>query len=110
GARLDELVVYRNVDVEQLPQETVEAITEGRLDWIGLSSPSIARSLSALLPAAAREQLGKAVKLAAISPVTAEAARAEGFPIAAVASEFTWDGIFDAIMEAERRDPGPGLQ
>ncbi|QDU38809.1 Uroporphyrinogen-III C-methyltransferase [Maioricimonas rarisocia] len=108
GAHLDELVVYRNLDIEQLPEEAVEAITEGRLDWIGLSSPSIAHSLSGLLPATAREQLGTSVRLAAISPVTAEAAKEEGLPVAAVAAEFTWDGIFDAIVEAEREAPTGG--
>ncbi|MEW4528547.1 uroporphyrinogen-III C-methyltransferase [Maioricimonas sp. JC845] len=110
GAELDELVVYHNEDVTGLPEAVLESITAGQLDWIGLSSPSIARSLNALLPQAARAHLGTSVRLAAISPVTAEAAREVGLPVSAVATEFTWDGIFDAIIAEERTAPLTGAE
>lgn len=100
GAIVEEVAVYTNIDVESLPPDAIDSILTGRLDWIGLSSPSIARGLSALLPAAARERLGKSTRLAAISPVTAEAAQKAGLPIAAVAETYTWDGLLDAIVLA----------
>lgn len=102
GAQVEEVVVYRNLDVDALPAEALGLMERGELDWIGLSSPSIARQFAALLTPAAREQLGGNVRLAAISPVTAEAADDVGLPIATVADVYTWDGIFDAIVAAHR--------
>jgi len=81
----------------------VQLLEEGEIDWVGLSSPSIARGFAALLTPAARAQLGQKVRLAAISPVTAEAAADVGLPIAVVADVFTWDGIFEAIESAGGR-------
>lgn len=45
-AQLDELVVYQNVDVTALPAAVLTDIEQGKLHWIGLSSPSIARDLA----------------------------------------------------------------
>ncbi len=97
GATIDEVVVYQNLDVEYLPEEALRLIESGDLNWIGLSSPSIARGLVRLIPDSLRSRLGSSTKLAAISPVTAEAAREVGLPVATEATEFTWDGIFNAI-------------
>lgn len=97
GASVEELVVYRNLDVDQFPPETLSLIERGELDWIGLSSPSIARNLRRLLSPAALSQIGKTVKLASISPVTTAAAVEAGLPVACEASVYTWDGILSAI-------------
>lgn len=101
GAIVEEVVVYSHRDAEALPSSVVEAIENGRLDWVGLSSPAIARRLAALWPEAARGQLGSTVRLAAISPVTAEAALSAGLPVEVTATVHTWDGLFDAIVAAE---------
>lgn len=101
GAQVEELVVYRNEDVDTLSPAAIEQIEQGELDWIGLSSPSIARSLHERLPDSALAQIGNTVRLAAISPVTAAAAKEVGLPIAIEAKDYTWDGIFEAIIAAE---------
>ena len=97
GADLEEVVVYRNLDVERLDPQVVEAIVTGGVDWICLSSPSIARNLHRLLPAAARDQLGKSARIVSISPVTTAAAVEVGMLVAAEATSYTWDGILAAI-------------
>jgi uroporphyrinogen III methyltransferase/synthase len=97
GAQVEQVVVYQNVDVEALPEGALRRIEAGELDWIGLSSPSIARSLAKLLSPAARAQLGQRVRVAAISPVTAEEAASTGLPVAVTADVHTWDGLLDAI-------------
>ena len=101
GAQVNQIVVYRNDDLDALPTEVIEQIEQGKLDWIGLSSPSIARSLKNLLTSQALDQLGQTVHLASISPVTTAAATDAGLPIAAEAKVYTWNGIFDAIVAAE---------
>ncbi len=96
GGQLEEIVVYRNVDVAALPAEVESRLSAGRLDWIALSSPSIARGVARVL-AAHRGPLARRPRLAAISPVTAEAATDAGLTVDAVADEFTWDGLLAAI-------------
>jgi uroporphyrinogen III methyltransferase/synthase len=50
---------------------------------------------------AALDQLGRRTRLASISPVTTARAREIGLPIAAEATDYTWDGLLDAILRAE---------
>jgi len=50
---------------------------------------------------AARAQLGHKTRLASISPVTTARARELGLAIDAEATHYTWDGIIDAVMQAE---------
>ncbi|MGH7199793.1 MAG: uroporphyrinogen-III C-methyltransferase, partial [Planctomycetaceae bacterium] len=101
GTTVEQLVVYQNIDVESLSPSVHEMIRDGELDWIGLSSPSIARSLHRLLDDSAKGPLGRTTRLASISPVTTAAAVEAGLPISAEATEYTWDGIFEAILRAE---------
>jgi uroporphyrinogen III methyltransferase/synthase len=103
GADLEELVVYQNVDVEQFDAPTRELLESGELDWIGLSSPSIARALAKLLPITARSRLGQSLHLASISPITTAAATEAGLPISTEATEHTWEGILQSIIRAEGR-------
>ena len=102
GATVTELVVYQNVDAESFSDEALKALAQSQLNWIGLSSPSIARRIAELLPDTARDQLGKTLHIASISPVTSAAAKEVGLPVHAEANTYTWDGIFEAIMSAPR--------
>lgn len=97
GATLEQIVVYTNRDVTALPANELAMLERGDVDWIGLSSPSIARNLAKLLTPAARQHLGERTKLCAISPVTAEAAVAVGLPITVTATDYTWAGMFRAM-------------
>lgn len=99
GATFDSLMVYRHVDVDLFPEQILQQLDAGDLQWIALSSPTIARNMARIL----NEQQRRQTRFAAISPVTAEAAIAAGLPIAAVASEHTWPGIFNAIRSASGR-------
>jgi uroporphyrinogen III methyltransferase/synthase len=109
GAVLEQVVVYRHLDVNELPSDIRERLAAGELDWIALSSPSIARNWARLHARLGpdEQRAAQSVQLAAISPVTAEAARAAGLPVAVVAEEFTWAGLLTAI---ERAGMQPGLR
>ncbi|WP_437194337.1 uroporphyrinogen-III C-methyltransferase [Planctomicrobium sp. SH527] len=96
GARFESLVVYKHGDVDEFPREVVEQLDAGELNWIALSSPSIARNVARLL---SPEQITR-TRFAAISPVTEAAAAEVGLPVAVVAKVYTWDGIFEAIQSA----------
>jgi len=101
GARVEKLVVYQNRDVADVPPETRKFLEAGEVDWIALSSPSIARNLAGLIGSQALAHLDDRTRIAAISPVTAEAARDAGLPVHIEAEEFTWEGLFQAIIHAE---------
>ena len=102
---VDEAIVYHNedvttcppllADIRQRPNEAAADYGERRFDWLALSSPSIARSLSRWTTADALRDAG--IQLAALSPVTAAAAHECGLPIAVTATEFTWPGLLQAI-------------
>jgi uroporphyrinogen III methyltransferase/synthase len=110
GATVEQLAVYQNVDLPALPNDEHAQIERGEVEWIGLSSPSIARGLARLLSPTAKAQLGRLVRLASISPVTSAAARAAGLPIAAEARVYTWEGLFEAIVEAEAGVSGGNIR
>jgi len=97
GATVEELVVYQNVDTQMLSDDILNVIDNDQLDWIGLSSPSIARRVAELLPDNAGNQRGSTLRIATISPVTTAAAKAAGLAVHAEAITYTWDGIFEAI-------------
>lgn len=101
SAKVDKIVVYENHDVKEWDPENKNLLESGEIDWIGLSSPSIARHFSRLLTEKARKQIGTRTKLASISPVTTQAATEVGLQIDFEAEEYHWDGIFAAILQQE---------
>jgi uroporphyrinogen III methyltransferase/synthase len=97
-ADVEQVAVYRNADADSLPADVVERITTGAVDWITITSPAIVERLHALLPDDARHQVGRAVRLASLSPVTTAAAARLGWPVAAEASVYTWEGLVAALL------------
>lgn len=102
GARLEEIVVYQHRDVAAWPNDVNQRLIAGQLDWIGVSSPAIARNVARLVPEAARSLFGGQIRIASISPVTSAACLEVGLPISAEAAEHTWDGILSAIQRVEQ--------
>ncbi|QDU53210.1 uroporphyrinogen-III C-methyltransferase [Gimesia panareensis] len=100
SATVEKIVVYENHDVSAWDTESLKLLESGVIDWVGLSSPSIARNFSRLLTEAARQQLGRKTRLVSISPVTTQAASEAGLTVDAEAEEYHWDGIFAAIQRS----------
>ena len=97
GALFAQLVVYENRDVEEFSPAVERRLRTGTLDWIGLSSPSIARHFAKLLDSNRINANDLKTRIATISPVTSAAARQAGLTVAAEATVYTWDGILQAI-------------
>jgi len=100
-AEVEQVAAYRNADAESLPPAVLARIEEGTVDWITLTSSAIAERLHALLPGPARSRVGREIRLATISPVTTAAVARLGWPVAAEATAYTWDGVVAAIVAAE---------
>jgi uroporphyrinogen III methyltransferase / synthase len=96
--------VYHNADAESLPEEVVERILNGTVDWITLTSSAIAARLHALLPEMGRGRISREIRLASLSPVTSETVTRLGWSVAAEAAEFTWEGLVRALVDRISRD------
>lgn len=105
GSQVEQVVAYQSEDVAAADDAILEEIAAGRVDWITVTSSAIARSVVRLF--------GDAIataptppKLAAISPLTAEALLGEGAAAGCVAETYTSDGLIDAIVKARRGESG----
>jgi uroporphyrinogen III methyltransferase/synthase len=100
GAIVRQVVAYQNLDCPDWSPEIRRRIRARELDWIALSSPAIARRVASLIPPDERHVFGEGgIRIAAISPVTAEAAADSGLPVHAVARTYDWNGLFACIAE-----------
>ncbi len=104
GIHVEQLTVYDNRDVQTFSPEIIARLKNHSLDWIGLSSPSIARRFADLLQAAGISPNELQTKLVTISPVTSSAATDFGLKVSAEATTYTWAGMLDAIQEARSID------
>ena len=96
GATVEQIVVYSTGEVAQPRAEVLAAIADGRIDWVTVTSSSIARSLVALFGDALRRS-----RLASISPITSGVLRELGYEPAAEAREYTMQGLVAAIVAAK---------
>ena len=95
GGEVEQVVVYQSHDVQQVRPEIAEAMAAGRVDWTTATSSAIARSLLQLFG----DDLHQ-TKLAAISPLTASVLCDAGLQPAAVAAQYTAEGVVDALLHA----------
>lgn len=96
GAIVDEVIAYRTVEAPPASRDPLQAALHADLGAIAFASTSAVRGLLRLAPPVDRAR-ARSVPTFCIGPVTADAARALGFDVAAVAPEHTATGLADAI-------------
>jgi uroporphyrinogen III methyltransferase/synthase len=99
GADVDQVVVYSSVDVEEPDADVANRLASGRINWVTITSTSVARSLARLYGDALRS-----ARLASISPITSAALRELGHEPAVEASVHTASGVVDAVLSALNAD------
>ena len=92
---VEQVVVYESVDIPN-PDESVEQ-QWAAVDWVTVTSSAIARSLYRHWGDRLRD-----VKLVSISPITTQALKECGLAPTAEATEYTSDGVVDAILESQQ--------
>ncbi len=97
GATVFETTAYRSVDVKKPDSDVVRALRSGKIDFAIASSSASARSLVGMFGADAQK-----TKWIAISPLTANALRQQGLPVAGVARDSTARGLVEAIIQASK--------
>ena len=96
GADVEQIVVYSSDDVPQADPEIAAVLADGQIDWITVTSSAIARSLAGMFGDNSARS-----RLASISPITSGTLRQLGYPPSAEATDYTMDGIVEAIVSAE---------
>ncbi len=99
NADVEQAVVYRSIDVKTPNPDITDALRRKKVDWVVITSSSIAASTAKVLG----QDLNYA-KIVAISPLTSEVMRKLGFNVELEATEYTMEGIVDAITEYETRN------
>ena len=100
GNEVEQVVAYSSTDVEQADELVAAQVAEGSFDWITVTSSAIAKSLERLFGSALNR-----CKLASISPITSATLRELGFQPAVEATEYTTDGLVQAILRYEAAPP-----
>jgi uroporphyrinogen III methyltransferase / synthase len=118
GAQVVEVVAYRTVptDPEREGQPDVyRMLLEGRIDVVTFTSPSAVRNMVSVLGAEPAVDLLRKTIVAAIGPVTAEAATRSGIETSVVPDKYTVPALVNAIVRyveaqaarPDRRAPSP---
>ncbi|MGN7468411.1 uroporphyrinogen-III synthase [Brevibacillus sp. SAFN-007a] len=99
GLAVTEVDVYHTVIDGSLAPEAAKELQEGRMDVILFTSSStVTHFIQAMSPFASPGWLDR-VRIACIGPITAETARKNGLAVDVVASEYTVDGLLEALLE-----------
>jgi uroporphyrinogen-III synthase len=97
GANVTEVVAYRTAGPESFDRGLIEAIRAGQADAVTFFSPSAFREFQNLMGADVLAQWNSRVAFAAVGPVTAEAVRAAGLPVAVEAEEATTASLIEGL-------------
>jgi len=103
GGEAHEVPVYDTLPARPSP-EGLEALRRG-VDYLTFTSPSTVRNFVALTRQAGLDPLALPgnPQVVCIGPITAQAAREMGFPVAAVANPYTAEGLAEALVRLSRR-------
>ena len=99
GAMVTDVVAYCNVQPDELAGPVFEALLRGEADAVTFFSPSAFRHFAGLFGREPLRRLCSRVALAAVGPVTAEAIRQAGLPVAVEAPQATTGSLAAALEE-----------
>jgi len=95
GAGVDQIAVYRTVDVDEPNQDVADALKAEEVHWVTVTSSPTARSLVRLYG-----ELLRTARIVSISPLTSATLRDLGYPPAVEATPHTVEGIARALLDA----------
>jgi uroporphyrinogen III methyltransferase/synthase len=96
GAAVDQLSVYRTVDIEEPNQDVADALRAGEVGWITVTSSPTARSLVRLYGDALRS-----ARIVSVSPLTSATLHELGHSPDVEATPHTLDGMIEALLPSE---------
>jgi uroporphyrinogen III methyltransferase/synthase len=108
GADVVELPAYRTViAAEGSGQDVYRMLLDRRIDAVTFSSASTVRNFAQIIGADQAADLLRATTVAAIGPVTAEAAQQLGIAATVIPENYTIPALVDALVAHFRKHPEP---
>jgi uroporphyrinogen III methyltransferase/synthase len=101
AAEVRDVAIYETKIVDALPENLLEALHSGEVDWITFTSSSTARNFMELLGDASRTALS-GVNVASIGPITTATLRELGIQPTVQAETFNIDGLVAAMAQAAK--------
>jgi uroporphyrinogen III methyltransferase/synthase len=101
GAGVDQVPVYRTIDVDEPNQDVADALKAGEIHWITVTSSPTARSLVRLYG-----ELLKSAKIVSISPLTSATLTGLGYEPAIEATPHTVEGMVRTLLSSGPTPPG----
>ena len=107
-ATVEQVTVYDQVDVVEPDATVLDHLRRGEIRFVTLTSSNIARGVLNAFDETIRGRVERGeIRLVAISPETGDAVRGLGYPVAAEATEFTTEGLIEAVVKlTETGDTG----
>ena len=97
GAGVDQIPVYRTVEIEAPNEDVADALRAGEVTWITVTSSPTARSLAQLYG-----ELLKSARIVSISPLTSATLKELGYAPTLEAIPHTVDGMIETVLRARK--------
>lgn len=102
-ATVEQVTVYEQVDATVPDSAVLDSLRRGEIKYVTLPSPGIARGVLGAFDETIQGRVERGeIRLVAISPITGDAVRALGYPVAAEAATYTEDGLIQAVVNLTR--------
>lgn len=98
GIAVDELVVYKTISEDKMPQDVLEMLKAGNIDYITFTSSSTAKNFAKLAGGTTSNILSK-TKICSIGPITSKTLNELGYKVDIEAKEYTTDGLLKTIIK-----------
>jgi uroporphyrinogen III methyltransferase/synthase len=107
GADVTELVAYRTLPEEATGPDVYRMLLDGQIDAVTFTSASTVRNFAGMLGTDQAADLLHGTTVAAIGPVTAEAAQQLGIATTVMPERYTVPALVEALVEHFRQHPEP---
>jgi len=99
GAQVLSPVAYANHTPEEIPEASLRALEEGRVDCVTFTSSSTVQNLARILGENRFLHLMQGVRVASIGPVTSKSCRELGLEVHMEPAEYTLDALAEELTE-----------
>jgi len=107
GAHVNIVNLYQAEAVHNVSRETMNDIISGGIDYLTFTSSSTVYNFVKIIGAENIPRVNRGCKVACIGPITAQTAEEAGFYVDLMASEYTIEGLVEAIKN-DIEIPGEG--
>ncbi len=98
GAVVDEIIIYRAQPVSNFSEDLLQELRAGNFDYITFTSSSTVTNFVNIIGREYIIPINTQVKVACIGPITAQTAEENGFTVDVMPTQYTIDGLLEAII------------